>query len=147
MKKENKGTHEVKEPQEIEKGIGITHLDHSFIKAEHLKFYSSESKGKMVIETDEFSAVNPTSSNPESITLKVEYALKGKTVLKESFYEYLKSFRYVGIHQDELTLRIYEDLKKLIGHNQITVTTFIQGDGGLGITCTESASKGMSAGY
>jgi NADPH-dependent 7-cyano-7-deazaguanine reductase QueF len=101
----------------------------------------------MVIEAEDFSVVNPTTANPETVSLKVHYALKGKTVLKESFYEYLKSFRYVGIHQDQLTLKIYEDLKKLIGHNQITVTTFVQGDGGISVTCTESASKGMSAGY
>jgi len=141
MKKENEKT------QEIEKGIGIAYLDDSHIKAESLKFYASESKGNMVIEAEDFSTVNPTTANPETVSLKVQYALKGKTVLKESFYEYLKSFRYVGIHQDQLTLRIYEDLKKLIGHNQITVTTFVQGDGGISVTCTESASKGMSAGY
>lgn len=141
MKKENEKT------QEIEIGVGIAYLEDSHIKADSLKFYASESKGNMVIEAEDFSTVNPTTANPETVTLKVQYALKGKTVLKESFYEYLKSFRYVGIHQDILTLRIYDDLKKLIGHNQITVTTFVQGDGGIAITCTESASKGMSAGY
>jgi NADPH-dependent 7-cyano-7-deazaguanine reductase QueF len=91
--------------------------------------------------------VNPTTSNPETVILKVTIALKGKTVLKESFIANLKTFRYVGIHQDQLTLKIYEDLKKLLGHNQITVTSVIDGDGGISVTCTESASKGMSAGY
>jgi NADPH-dependent 7-cyano-7-deazaguanine reductase QueF len=133
--------------QEVETGIGITYLEQSHIKADSLKFYASESVGNMVIEAEDFSVVNPTTANPETVSLKVHYALKGKTVLKESFYEYLKSFRYVGIHQDQLTLKVYEDLKKLIGHNQITVTTFVQGDGGISVTCTESASKGMSAGY
>jgi NADPH-dependent 7-cyano-7-deazaguanine reductase QueF len=133
--------------QEVETGIGITYLEQSHIKADSLKFYASESVGNMVIEAEDFSVVNPTTANPETVSLKVQYALKGKTVLKESFYEYLKSFRYVGIHQDQLTLKVYEDLKKLIGHNQITVTTFVQGDGGISVTCTESASKGMSAGY
>lgn len=133
--------------QEVETGIGISYLEQSHIKADSLKFYASESVGNMVIEAEDFSVVNPTTANPETVSLKVQYALKGKTILKESFYEYLKSFRYVGIHQDQVTLRIYEDLKKLIGHNQITVTTFVQGDGGISVTCTESASKGMSAGY
>lgn len=133
--------------QEVETGIGIAYLEQSHIKADSLKFYASESVGNMVIEAEDFSVVNPTTANPETVSLKVHYALKGKTVLKESFYEYLKSFRYVGIHQDQLTLKVYEDLKKLIGHNQITVTTFVQGDGGISVTCTESASKGMSAGY
>jgi NADPH-dependent 7-cyano-7-deazaguanine reductase QueF len=133
--------------QEVETGIGITYLEQSHIKADSLKFYASESVGNMVIEAEDFSVVNPTTANPETVSLKVHYALKGKTVLKESFYEYLKSFRYVGIHQDQVTLKVYEDLKKLIGHNQITVTTFVQGDGGISVTCTESASKGMSAGY
>lgn len=142
MKTENK-----EKSQEVETGIGIAYLEHSHIKADSLKFYASESVGNMVIEAEDFSVVNPTTANPETVSLKVHYALKGKTILKESFYEYLKSFRYVGIHQDQVTLRIYEDLKKLIGHNQITVTTFVQGDGGISVTCTESASKGMSAGY
>ena len=146
MKKENKGI-EVKDPKEIETGVGIAYLEQSHIKSEKLKFYASESTGNMVIESEYFSAVNPTTANPETISLKVVYALKGKTILKESFYEYLKTYRYVGIHQDQLTLKIYDDIKKLIGHNQITVTTFVEGDGGLSITCTESSSKGMSAGY
>ena len=133
--------------QEVETSIGIAYLEQSHIKVDSLKFYASESVGNMVIEAEDFSVVNPTTANPETVSLKVNYALKGKTVLKESFYEYLKSFRYVGIHQDQLTLKVYEDLKKLIGHNQITVTTFVQGDGGISVTCTESASKGMSAGY
>lgn len=147
MKKENKEPIETKDPQEVQQGIGINYLEQHHIKAEMLKFYASESVGNMVIEAEDFSVVNPTTANPETVSLKVHYALKGKTILKESFYEYLKSFRYVGIHQDQVTLRIYEDLKKLIGHNQITVTTFVQGDGGISVTCTESASKGMSAGY
>lgn len=147
MKKENKEPNVEKSPQEVETGLGISYLEPSHIKTDSLKFYASESVGNMVIEAEDFSVVNPTTANPENITLKVHYALKGKTVLKEAFYEYLKSYRYVGIHQDQLTLKIYEDLKKLIGHNQITVTTYVQGDGGISVTCTESASKGMSAGY
>jgi len=135
------------EPNEIEQGIGISFLDHSHIKADELKFYASQSKGSMTIETDEFSAVNPHTAEPETITLKVQYSLKGKTLVKESLYAYLKSFRNVGMNQDEVTLTIYEDIKKTIGHNQVTVTTFIQGNGGLGITCIESATKGLSAGY
>jgi NADPH-dependent 7-cyano-7-deazaguanine reductase QueF len=134
-------------PNEIEKGIGIAFLDHSHIKADELKFYASQSKGSMTIESDEFSAVNPQTAEPETITLKIQYSLKGKTLVKESLYAYLKSFRNVGINQDEVTLTIYEDIKKTIGHNQVTVTTFIQGNGGLGVTCTESSSKGLSAGY
>jgi len=142
MKKDNKLA-----PNEIEQGIGIAFLDHSHIKADSLKFYTSQSKGTMTIETEEFAAVNPQTANPETITLKIWYQLKGKTLVKESLFEYLKSFRNVGINQDEITLTIYEDLKKTIGHNQVTVTTFIQGNGGLGITCTESSSKGLTAGY
>lgn len=132
---------------EIEKGVGIAFLDHSHVKASELKYYASQSKGTMTIETEEFGAVNPQTANPESITLKIWYQLKGKTLVKESLYEYLKSFRNVGMNQDEVTLTIYEDVKKTIGHNQVTVTTFIQGNGGLGITCTESSSKGLTAGY
>jgi hypothetical protein len=142
MKKENK-----ENPQEVEDGIGITYLDHSHIMPEHLKFYASQSTGNMVIDTENFSVINPTKSNPETVILKVTIALKGKTVLKESFADYLNTFRYVGIHQDQLTLKIYEDLKKLLGHNQITVTTMIEGDGGISVTCTESSSKGLTAGY
>jgi NADPH-dependent 7-cyano-7-deazaguanine reductase QueF len=141
--KESKST----ESNKIEQGIGITYLDHSHIKADELKYYASQSKGSMTIETEDFSAVNPQTAEPEMITLKIQYSLKGKTLVKESLYAYLKSFRNVGINQDEITLTIYEDVKKTIGHNQVTVTTFIQGNGGLAITCTESASKGLSAGY
>jgi NADPH-dependent 7-cyano-7-deazaguanine reductase QueF len=114
---------------------------------ERLKFYASQSTGNMVIDTENFSVINPTKSNPETVILKVTIALKGKTVLKESFADYLNTFRYVGIHQDQLTLKIYEDLKKLLGHNQITVTTMIEGDGGISVTCTESSNKGLTAGY
>jgi NADPH-dependent 7-cyano-7-deazaguanine reductase QueF len=141
--KESKST----ESNKIEQGIGIAYLDHSHIKADELKYYASQSKGSMTIETEDFSAVNPQTSEPEMITLKIQYSLKGKTLVKESLYAYLKSFRNVGINQDEITLTIYEDVKKTIGHNQVTVTTFIQGNGGLAITCTESANKGLSAGY
>jgi NADPH-dependent 7-cyano-7-deazaguanine reductase QueF len=141
--KESKST----ESNKIEQGIGIAFLDHSFIKADGLKFYASQSKGIMTIETEEFGAVNPQTSNPETITLKIQYQLKGKTLVKESLFEYLKSFRNVGMNQDEVTLTIYDDVKKTIGHNQVTVTTFIQGNGGLAITCTESSSKGLTAGY
>jgi 7-cyano-7-deazaguanine reductase len=133
---------------QVAEGKTLPFVDETHIKTEELKTFEFESKSQLIkIETDEFSAVCPFSGLPDIATLIIEYYPKGKAVELKALKYYLMSFRMVGIYQEAVTKRIFEDLKKVLGHNQITITSLYNTRGGMDVTCVESGVKGVVTGY
>jgi 7-cyano-7-deazaguanine reductase len=109
---------------------------------------SFESKTqKIKLETDDFSCLSNDGIFPENGTLIVEYFPKGKTIDLSSFKSYLHSFRNESFLQEEVTKKIFDDLKKALSHNQITVTILFNSNSGIDVTCIESGVRGVIAGY
>lgn len=109
---------------------------------------SFESKTqKIKLETDDFSCLSEVDLFPENGTLIVEYFPKGKTIDLTSFKFYLNSLRNENYLQEEITKKIYEDLKKALAHNQITVTILFNSKSGIDVTCVESGVRGVITGY
>ncbi len=89
-------------------------------------------------ETDEFSAVCPFSGLPDLAHVKIEYYPDGgKCVELKSLKYYFVSFRHVGIYQEAVTKRIYDDLKSALNTDRIQVTTTYNTRGGFDTTCIE----------
>ena len=74
------------------------------------------------IENDEFSAVCPFSGLPDIGKLTIDYKPQGECCLElKSFKYYLTTFRNVGIYQEAVTKRIYDDLKWKLDTDSLSV--------------------------
>ena len=122
-------------------GLKIEYGSEELINPEYLETFLFDSPNQYIItETDEFSAVCPFSGLPDYSYLKIEYFPEGgKCVELKSLKYYIISFRNVGIYQEAVTTRIYDDLKKLLDTNKIQVTTIYNTRGGFDTTCVEGS--------
>ena len=109
------------------------------IDKKELKVFKFNSiKQYIKIYTKEFIAVCPFSGLPDVAKIKIEYYPEGKVALElKSLKYYLISFKNVGIYQEEVTKRIYNDLKKVLKTKKIRITTKYNVRGGLYTTCIE----------
>ena len=114
-------------------------LDESHINPGFLETFEFDSPNQLITtETDEFSAVCPFSGLPDLAYVKIEYYPDGKKCVElKSLKYYFVSFRNVGIYQEAVTKRIYDDLIKLLNTNRIKVTTIYNTRGGFDTTCIE----------
>lgn len=88
--------------------------------------------------TKEFSAVCPFSGLPDIAELIIEYYPKGGLCIElKSLKYYTTSFRNVGIFQEAVTKRIYDDLKDVLKTDRIKVTTIYNIRGGFLTECSE----------
>tara|TARA_B100001245_G_C22843491_1_gene405511 strand:+ start:451 stop:903 length:453 start_codon:yes stop_codon:yes gene_type:complete len=88
--------------------------------------------------TNEFIAVCPFSGLPDVAKIIIEYYPQGGYALElKALKYYLISFKDVGIYQEEVTKRIYKDLKKILKTKKIKVTSEYNVRGGLYTTCIE----------
>lgn len=109
------------------------------IEKDELKVFKFNSKKQYIkIYTKEFIAVCPFSGLPDVAKIKIEYYPEGSLALElKSLKYYLISFKNVGIYQEEVTKRIYKDLKKVLKTDKIRITTKYNVRGGLYTTCVE----------
>ena len=114
-------------------------LDESHINPGFLETFEFESPKLLITtETDEFSAVCPFSGLPDLGYIKIEYYPEGsKCVELKSLKYYFVSFRNVGIYQEAVTKRVYNDLLNILQTNRLIVTTIYNTRGGFDTTCTE----------
>ena len=93
---------------------------------------------KIITETREFSAVCPFSGLPDVANVTVEYYPEGGRCIElKSLKYYFTSFRNVGLYQEGVTKRIYEDLKNALQTRRIRVTTVYNTRGGFDTTSIE----------
>ena len=109
------------------------------IEKEELKVFKFNSTKQYIkIYTKEFIAVCPFSGLPDVAKIKIEYYPEGKVALElKSLKYYLISFKNVGIYQEEVTKRIYNDLKEVLKTKKIKITSKYNVRGGLYTTCVE----------
>ena len=113
-----------------------THIDPQLIEV--FDFDSPEQYIKS--ETDEFSAVCPFSGLPDIAYIKIEYhPTGGKCVELKSLKYYFVSFRNVGIYQEAMTKRIYNDLRSALRTDKLQATTIYNIRGGFETTCIEGS--------
>tara|TARA_B100000886_G_scaffold316680_1_gene255474 strand:- start:470 stop:862 length:393 start_codon:yes stop_codon:yes gene_type:complete len=113
--------------------------DTSKINANFLETFPFESVNQYIkTETNEFSAVCPFSGLPDLAKVKIEYLPAGKKCIElKSLKYYFTSFRNVGIYQEGVTKRIYDDLSSILETKKIQITTIYNIRGGFKTTCVE----------
>lgn len=83
----------------------------------------------------EFSAVCPFSGLPDIAIIDVSYMPKDKIVELKSLKYYYLSYRNVGIYQEDMTNRIYQDLKELLDPQELYIRTLYNIRGGIETVC------------
>jgi 7-cyano-7-deazaguanine reductase len=83
----------------------------------------------------EFSAVCPFSGLPDLAQVYVSYVPGATIVELKSLKYYFVSYRNVGMYQEEITHRIYSDLKKLLSPKFLKIKTIYGTRGGIDATC------------
>lgn len=91
---------------------------------------------KIEYTTAEFSAVCPFSGLPDYGRLTIVYEPMAHIVELKSLKYYIVSFRNVGMYQEHITNRLYQDLHQLLTPNYLNVTTSYNTRGGIDTTCT-----------
>ena len=109
------------------------------IASDELKAFDFDSPDQLIeTYTPEFSAVCPFSGLPDVAELTIEYHPRGgKCIELKSLKYYMTSFRNVGLYQEGVTKRIYNDLKAVLETDSLTVRTVYNTRGGFDTTCTE----------
>jgi 7-cyano-7-deazaguanine reductase len=113
------------------------------IRPDELKVFEfEETKQLITINTKEFSAVCPFSGLPDIADMTIEYyPTTGLALELKALKYYFLSFRNVGIYQEGVTSRVWQDLKKVLGHSNVTVKTIYNTRGGIDVTCTSGVLK------
>ena len=113
--------------------------DVSKINSNFLETFEFDSVDQYIkTETNEFSAVCPFSGLPDLAKVRIEYfPTGGKCVELKSLKYYFTSFRNVGIYQEGVTKRIYNDLCLCLETNKLQITTIYNVRGGFKTTCIE----------
>lgn len=111
------------------------------VRPDYLETFEFNSPDQYICtETAEFSAVCPFSGLPDIADVIIEYyPIGGKCVELKSLKYYFISFRNVGIYQEAVTKRIYDDLKSALGTDKLQVTTLYNTRGGFDTTCIEGS--------
>lgn len=83
---------------------------------------SPERDYEITIDFPEFTCLCPRSGYPDFAIIKINY-VPAKTIVElKSLKLYLNSFRDIHISHEEVTNRIYDDLKRLIKPRHLEVT-------------------------
>jgi len=89
----------------------------------------------ITLEYPEFSAVCPYSGLPDIAHITIEYIPNKKIIELKSLKYYFVSYRNVGIYQEDMTDRVYKDLKKVLNPQKLRVTTLYNVRGGIETRC------------
>jgi 7-cyano-7-deazaguanine reductase len=124
---------------QVAEGKTFSFKDETHINTGFLSTFPFESTEQLIItENHEFSAVCPFSGLPDVAYLKIEYYPESKKCIElKSLKYYIVSFREVGLYQEGVTKRIFDDLKNILQTERIKVTTIYNTRGGFDTTCIE----------
>ena len=120
-------------------GENFNFEDTSKIDPDYLETFDFDSPNQYIkTVTNEFSAVCPFSGLPDIAKVIIEYfPAGGKCVELKSLKYYFTSFRNVGIYQEAVTKRIYDDLSLVLKTKKIQITTIYNIRGGFKTVCVE----------
>ena len=92
----------------------------------------------------EFKAVCPFLEFPDTGIVWVDYFPQNKLVELKSLKYYFISFRNVGIYQEDVTSRIFNDLNPLLEPEELLIKTRYSTRGGIDTTCTINSNEQKS---
>ena len=112
------------------------------IRADFLETIDYEGNPQEITyETEEFSAVCPFSGLPDLGRVTVVYIPGRSLVELKSLKYYFISFRNVGIYQEAVTNRIFNDLRECLQPSCLRVETVYNIRGGILSTCVMDSEK------
>ena len=109
------------------------------IRADFLETFDFDSPRQYIkTETREFIAACPFSGLPDVGRLVIEYYPEGGRCIElKSLKYYVVSFKNVGLFQEGVTRRIYDDLKRVLKTERLKISTIYNTRGGFDTTCIE----------
>ena len=117
-------------------GLTLNFKDQSHIRPDLLETLPYDGVDQTVhLDYPEFSAVCPFSGLPDVARVFISYVPSTKIVELKSLKYYFISFRNVGIYQEDMTNRIYKDLKALLEPKKLYIKTIYNVRGGIETTC------------
>ena len=121
----------------VAEGLTLEFNDETAIRVDLLETFPYDGNPQQVnYTTKEFSAVCPFSGLPDYGQLIIDYQPKSSIVELKSLKYYITSYRNVGIYQEHVTNRIFDDLKHLLSPKQLKITTIYNTRGGIDTTCS-----------
>ena len=123
----------------VAEGLTLEFNDETAVRVDLLETFPYDGNPQKInYTTTEFSAVCPFSGLPDYGKLIIDYEPNNKIVELNSLKYYITSYRNVGIYQEHVTNRIFDDLKQLLEPNALTITTIYNTRGGIDTTCSIS---------
>ena len=123
----------------VAEGLTLEFNDETAVRVDLLETFPYDGNPQKInYTTTEFSAVCPFSGLPDYGKLIIDYEPNNKIVELKSLKYYITSYRNVGIYQEHVTNRIFDDLKQLLEPNALTITTIYNTRGGIDTTCSIS---------
>ncbi|MCK4530905.1 MAG: NADPH-dependent 7-cyano-7-deazaguanine reductase QueF [Candidatus Marinimicrobia bacterium] len=117
-------------------GIKLPFGDQGQIRPDLLETLPYEGEDQTIhLNYPEFSAVCPFSGLPDIATIMITYVPSDKIVELKSLKYYYISFRNVGIYQEDMTNRIYQDMKKILKPQSLYIKTIYNIRGGIETVC------------
>ena len=101
----------------------------------------SGSRKRISYQINEFAAVCPFLGLPDTGMVWVDYIPQNKLVELKSLKYYFISFRNVGIYQEDVTSRIFNDLNPLLEPEELLIKTHYSTRGGIETTCTIKSNE------
>ena len=117
-------------------GLTLDFSDETAIRVDLLETFPYDGHPQKInYTTKEFSAVCPFSGLPDYAQLMIDYEPGDSIVELKSLKYYITSYRNVGIYQEHVTNRIFDDLKTLLNPSALKITTIYNTRGGIDATC------------
>lgn len=104
----------------------------------------STPRQRISYQINEFVAFCPFSGLPDTGIVWVDYIPQNKLIELKSLKYYFISFRNVGIYQEDVTYRIFNDLKPLLEPEDLLIKTRYSTRGGIDTTCTSNSNEQKS---
>ena len=126
----------------IAEGLVFNFEDEKAIRTDFLETFDYNGHPQFIeYKTNEFSCVCPFSGLPDFGTLIIHYIPSSKIVELKSLKYYIISYRNVGLYQEAVTNKLFEDLKQLLASTYLKITTIYNTRGGIDATCTLEHGK------
>jgi 7-cyano-7-deazaguanine reductase len=117
-------------------GLSLPFESESAIRVDFLETFPYEGARQRVrYETTEWSCVCPFSGLPDYGKLIIDYIPGDRIVELKSLKYYIVSYRNIGIYQEPVTNRLFQDLKKLLAPQYLRIETIYNTRGGIDTTC------------
>jgi 7-cyano-7-deazaguanine reductase len=117
-------------------GLTLRFEDHSHIRSDLLETLPYKGADQIIhLDYPEFSAVCPFSGLPDIASVHISYVPSDRIVELKSLKYYYISFRNVGIYQEDMTNRVYADLKSLLKPKKLYIKTIYNIRGGIEAAC------------